>query len=64
MAGGTAFVPPGTWMALANRTDAPVVTMGVIARGEVEECYRVLFSKDADEAARREAGDLCRIRNR
>lgn len=62
--GGTAFVPPGTWMALANRTDAPVVILGVIARGEVEECYRTLFSKDADEVARREAGALCRIRNR
>lgn len=35
--GGTAFVPPGTWMALANRTDTPVVAMAVIARGEVEE---------------------------
>lgn len=62
--GGTAFVPPGTWMALANRTDAPVVTLGVIARSEVEECFRVLFSADADDAARREAVALCRITNR
>lgn len=63
--GGTVFIPPERWMALANRsTDAPVVFVGVISRGEAEECFRVLFSRDADEAARREAGALCRIRNR
>lgn len=62
--GGTVFVPPGTWMALANRTDRPVVVVGALPRGELERCYRVLFSRDADEADRREAVELCRIENR
>lgn len=62
--GGTVFVPPGTWMALANRTDRPVMILGTLGRGELEQCYRVLFSQDADEADRREAAELCRIRNR
>ena len=61
--GGTVFIPPGTWMAIANRTDAPAVVLGVLSRGEVEECFRVLFSRDSDEAARREALARCRIRN-
>ncbi len=62
--GGAVFIPPERWMALANRTDTPVVFVGVISRGEVEECTRVLFSRDADEADRREAVELCRMRNR
>lgn len=61
--GGTVFVPPGAWMKLANRTDAPVVAVGVLPRGELEECYRVFFSRDADEAARREANETCRLRH-
>lgn len=61
--GGTVFVPPGRWMALANRTDEPVVLLGAISRGEVEECARVLISRDADEADRREAVELCKIKN-
>lgn len=60
--GGTVFVPPGTWMAIANRTDAPAVVLGVIARGEIEECFRAVFSPDADEAARREGLALCKMR--
>lgn len=62
--GGTVPVPPGAWMKVANRTDAPVVAVGVLPRGELEECYRVDFSMDADEAARREANEICRIRYR
>lgn len=62
--GGTLFVPPGKWMSLANRTDRPVVLVGAISRGKAEQCYRVLFSRDADEADRREALALCRIENR
>lgn len=62
--GETVYVPPGTWMALANRTDRPVVVVVILPRGELEPCYRVLFSSDADEADRREAVELCRIQNR
>lgn len=57
--GGTVFVPPGTWMALGNRTETSVVVLGVLSRGEAEECFRVLFSTDADETARLEALELC-----
>jgi quercetin dioxygenase-like cupin family protein len=62
--GATVFIPPESWMAIANRTEAPVVMVAVISRGEAEECFRVLFSRDADEAARRDATELCRIRLR
>jgi quercetin dioxygenase-like cupin family protein len=62
--GATVFIPPGSWMAIANRTEAPVVMVAVITRDEAEECFRVLFSRDADEEARREAEALCRIRHR
>lgn len=35
--GGTVYVPAGTWMAVASRTDAPVVALGVLTRGEVRK---------------------------
>lgn len=59
--GATVFIPPGTWMSIANRTETSAFVLGVLSRGELEECFRVLFSTDADEAARREAVDLCRL---
>ena len=62
--GGTVFIPPGTWMALENRTETSVFSLGVLSRGELEECFRVLFSPDANEAARREAQELCRLKMR
>lgn len=62
--GSTVFIPPGTWMNLENRTETLVVAIGVLPRGELEECYRVLFSSDAGDAARREARELCRIETR
>ncbi|HVS65357.1 MAG TPA: cupin domain-containing protein, partial [Thermoanaerobaculia bacterium] len=62
--GGTVFIPPGTWMALENRTETSVFSLGVLSRGELEECFRVLFSRDADEAARRDALGLCRLKMR
>ena len=62
--GSTVFIPPGTWMKLENRTETSVVALGVLSRGELEECFRVLFSSDAIDAARREARELCRIEAR
>lgn len=62
--GGTVFIPPGTWMALENRTETSVFSLGVLSRGELEECFRVLFSRDADEAARHDAQELCRLKTR
>lgn len=59
--GGTVFIPPGTWMAIANRTQTSAFVLGVLSRGELEECFRVLFSTDADETARGEALELCRM---
>ena len=62
--GSTVFIPPGTWMKLENRTETSAVALGVLSRGEVEECVRVLFSTDATDTARREARKLCRIEAR
>ena len=59
--GGTVIVPPGTWMAIANRTESPAVVMGVLPRGELEEVFRVLLSEDADETALREAQEIPRV---
>lgn len=62
--GGTVFIPPETWMALENRTETSVFALGVLSRGELEECFRVLFSNEADEAAQRKAQELCRLKVR
>lgn len=63
--GGMIFVPPGTWMAIANRTEAPALLLGVASRGDVERCFRALFAydpKEQDETARREALGFCKMR--
>ena len=60
--GGTIFVPPGTWMKIANHTNTSAFGLFILPRGEVEECFRVFLSEQADEAARREAVELCKIR--
>lgn len=60
--GATAFVPPGTWMALANPTDQRAVALVMIPRAEAEQCMRVLFSPDADDEARAEAVGDCGLR--
>lgn len=42
-AGTTVFIPPKTWMAYANRSNAPAKLLGVLPRGELEECFRGLY---------------------
>lgn len=41
--GDTAFIPPGTWMELTNRSDKPARMLGVLGRGEVERCFRAIY---------------------
>ena len=60
--GGTVFIPPGTWMKIANQTNTSAFGLFILSRGEVEECFRVFLSEEADEAARREAVALCRMK--
>ena len=62
--GGVLYVPPETWMALSNRTQKPVRLLVGIARGDAEECFRVLFSRDSSEEAVLEAMADCRVRLR
>lgn len=45
-AGGTAFAPPGTWMKLENRSDAPARVLGILPRGELERCFRAIYPPD------------------
>lgn len=61
--GGTVFVPPGTWMKIANHSETSALGLFMLSRGEVEECFRVFLSEEADEAARREAIELCKLRH-
>jgi quercetin dioxygenase-like cupin family protein len=41
--GGTAFIPPGTWMKVANRSDTPARVLGILPRGDVEKCFRAIY---------------------
>jgi quercetin dioxygenase-like cupin family protein len=41
--GGTAFIPPGTWMKVANKSDAPARVIGILPRGDVERCFRAIY---------------------
>ena len=41
--GGTAFIPPGTWMQVTNNSGKPARVLGVLGRGEVERCFRALY---------------------
>jgi quercetin dioxygenase-like cupin family protein len=59
--GAVVFAPPGTWMSFANRTESEASGLILLSRGETEECFRVLFSADSDEAARRAAVAQCRL---
>lgn len=59
--GAVVFAPPGTWMSLANRTESEASGLILLSRGETEECFRVLFSADSDDAARRAAVAQCRL---
>lgn len=61
--GGTAFIPPGTWMQVENRSDAPARVLGILPRGEVERCFRALYmSGDYDRAQRQEDLAFCKTR--
>lgn len=63
--GGTAFIPPGTWMQLSNRSDRPANLLGVLSRGEVERCFRALYMPadyPADADRRQEDLAACRTR--
>src|SRR3546814_4996801 len=42
-AGGTAFIPPGTWMKVENRSDALARVLGILPRGDVERCFRAIY---------------------
>lgn len=42
-AGGTAFIPPGTWMQVSNKSTQPARVLGILSRGEVERCFRALY---------------------
>lgn len=61
--GGTAFIPPGTWMQVSNRSGAPAHVMGILPRGEVERCFRALYmTDDYDESERQDDIATCRTR--
>lgn len=62
--GGVVFVPPHTWMTLANRTDRPIRLLVGIFRGEAEACFRVLFSSESSDGAVAEAMSECGVRLR
>ena len=61
--GGTGLHSTGDVDGHCESHGCPRRRIGRLSRGEVEECFRVLFSRDSDEAARREALARCRIRN-
>lgn len=44
--GGTAFIPPGTWMKVENRSEAPARVLGILPRGDVERCFRAIYPAD------------------
>ena len=63
--GGTAFIPPGTWMKIENRSDAPARLLGVLPRGDVERCFRALYPPEgyyATEADRNADFAYCKTR--
>lgn len=63
--GETIFVPAGTWMNLANGSDAPARVVLVIPRAEAETCFRLLHGigvEDMTDTEKQEAFDLCKIR--
>lgn len=62
-AGGTAFIPPGTWMQVVNTGATAAHILGILSRGELERCFRALYSPPEQETSERDA-DLatCRMR--
>lgn len=64
-AGGTAFIPPGTWMKVENRSDAPARLLGILPRGDVERCFRAIYPAEGyyeTEADRNQDFGFCRTR--
>lgn len=63
--GGTAFIPPGTWMKVENLSDEPANVLGILPRGDVERCFRALYMTDdynKSESERQEDFAFCRTR--
>lgn len=63
--GGTAFIPPGTWMKVENRSNAPARVLGILPRGDVERCFRAIYPADgyyATEADRNADFAFCKTR--
>ena len=63
--GGTAFIPPGTWMEVSNRSNKPARVLGVLGRGDVERCFRALYPAEGaykTEQARRSDFAFCKTR--
>lgn len=63
--GGTAFIPPGTWMQVTNRSDKPARVLGVLGRGDVERCFRALYPAERaykTEEDRRKDFAFCKTR--
>lgn len=63
--GETIFVPAGTWMDLANQSDAPARVLLVIPRAEAETCFRLLHGIEVDgmtDAEKQAAFDLCKLK--
>ena len=63
--GGTAFIPPGTWMQVTNRSNKPARVLGVLGRGEVERCFRALYPAEGayeTDDARRKDFAFCKTR--
>ena len=52
--GGTAFIPPGTWMQVTNRSSKPARVLGVLGRGDVEKCFRALYPAEGAYATEEE----------
>lgn len=64
-AGGTAFIPPGTWMKVENRSDAPARVLGILPRGDVERCFRAIYPAEGyyeTEADRNADFAFCKTR--
>lgn len=63
--GGTAFIPPGSWMQVTNRSNKPARVLGVLGRGEVERCFRALYPAEgayATEEERNKDFSFCKTR--
>ena len=63
--GGTAFIPPGTWMKVENRSNAPARVLGILPRGDVERCFRAIYPAEGyyeSEAERNADFAYCKTR--